>query len=54
MSLYTIEQKNIPVVKEWGYTPIQGFADGGSFGTTESGDGQACSRMDCLSLDSMS
>ena len=38
MSLDTIEQKNIPVVKEWGYTPIQGFADGGSFGTTESGD----------------
>lgn len=38
MSLDTIEQKNIPVVKEWGYSFVQGFADGGSFGTTESGD----------------
>ena len=38
MSLDTIEQKNIPAVKEWGYSFVQGFADGGSFGTTESGD----------------
>ena len=38
MSLYTIEKKNIPVVKEWGYTPIQGFADEGSFGVTDAGD----------------
>ena len=34
MSLDTIEQNNIPVVKEWGYSFVQGFADGGSFGTT--------------------
>lgn len=38
MSLDSSEQKNMPIVKDWSFTPIQGFADGSSFGVSDSGD----------------